>query len=742
MSNLKKLLENNKVEIPILQRDYAQGRISQNKVANEFLDSIFSVLNGKKHFLHIDFIYGYKENGKFLLIDGQQRITTLWLLHFYLYKNAGSLEEIKELLKNFSYNTRKSSAKFCKNLLKEDFDINKKPSDAIKAKGGEFEKEENLNNDPTIKAMLHMLDLIFERIKNVKDFKKLIVNLDNITFDLFDMGEFGLGEELYIKMNARGRQLSKYENLKSFIEKDSRISKEFKLLESIDTKWSDYFFDSKDIKNFDKKGNNFLHYATLFFILEEGKEIGNIREIIDKPDQPVNEFYSPLQNIDNIKLLNRVVELCMLFDEFQITETLKIKDSSFFVSRNKETLSYSDICYFFSILFFAKENREIEKINKNALNDYLRVCRHFIENHRLDKPEEHIYQFFKLFKHLSQGHNNIYQFLVKNDSYSFHSNIYHLEVRKAKLILDSRQNGKKWEEILNKTSEHRVLNGWVDFLLDFSDKSFVYEQYNQNGKTLEKPNFEKFKRYTIVTMELLNKDFLDENLTLFQRAFLCIGNFGFYSTNWFYGNLPTDIFRDREALNWLLKGNKNDLKYPYFKRFLDNLLEIEGGNLVDKMQSIIDKIDLTQKEWWEQLLIGEQKIFDFLNEKKEVFQRCRRIRYFGKTSSPVANNLKDIVKVELLPGLRNRTNVRDLLDYGFYCYCSKKKEIRLSSYECKEEQYGEIFEPHFSLNNVKVLCDSIEQKIVFGDKEYKINLEKGNNIFVEFDRILNLINEL
>ncbi|EOH8685723.1 DUF262 domain-containing protein [Campylobacter upsaliensis] len=740
MSNLKKLLENNKVEIPMLQRDYAQGRVSQNKVANEFLDSIFSVLSGKKQSLHIDFIYGYKENGKFLLIDGQQRITTLWLLHFYLYKNADSLEEIKELLKNFSYNTRKSSAKFCKNLLKEDFDINKKPSDAIKAKGGEFEKEENLNNDPTIKAMLHMLDLIFERIKNVKDFKKLIVNLDNITFDLFDMGEFGLGEELYIKMNARGRQLSKYENLKSFIEKDSRISKEFKLLESIDTKWSDYFFDSKDIKNFDKKGNNFLHYATLFFILEEGKEIGNIREIIDKPDQPVNEFYSPLQNIDNIKLLNRVVELCMLFDEFQITETLKIKDSSFFVSKNKETLSYSDICYFFSILFFAKENREIEKINKNALNDYLRVCRHFIENHLLDK-EEHIPNFFKLLRHLSQGHSSIYQFLIDNPTYNFHSNIYRLEVRKAKLILKSRQNKDGWEEILNQVSQHRVLNGWVDFLLDFSDESFVYEQYNQNGETLEKPNFEKFKQYANVTMELLNKeDFLNNHLTLFQRAFLCVGNFSFYSTNWFYGNSPADLFRDREALNWILKGNKNDSKLPYFKIFLDDLLKIESGNLENKLQQIVEEIDLTQKEWWQQLLIGEKELFNFFNKKKETFQRYCRIRYFDKDRKLITKKLENIGKVELLPGLRNRTNVRDLLDYGFYCYC-KKKEMGLSSYECKEEQYGKIVESHFSLNNVKVLCDSIEQKIVFGDKEYKINLEKGNNIFIEFDRILKLINE-
>ncbi|EKP4838826.1 hypothetical protein P3P13_000208 [Campylobacter upsaliensis] len=170
------------------------------------------------------------------------------------------------------------------------------------------------------------------------------------------------------------------------------------------------------------------------------------------------------------------------------------------------------------------------------------------------------------------------------------------------------------------------------------------------------------------------------------------------------------------------------------------LLKIESGNLENKLQQIVEEIDLTQKEWWQQLLIGEKELFNFFNKKKETFQRYCRIRYFDKDRKLITKKLENIGKVELLPGLRNRTNVRDLLDYGFYCYC-KKKEMGLSSYECKEEQYGKIVESHFSLNNVKVLCDSIEQKIVFGDKEYKINLEKGNNIFIEFDRILKLINE-
>lgn len=42
--NLKELLKKYRIEVPILQRDYAQGRKSQSKIANEFLSAIFNVL--------------------------------------------------------------------------------------------------------------------------------------------------------------------------------------------------------------------------------------------------------------------------------------------------------------------------------------------------------------------------------------------------------------------------------------------------------------------------------------------------------------------------------------------------------------------------------------------------------------------------------------------------------------------------------------------------------------------------
>ena len=84
--NLKNFLEKYNVEIPMLQRDYAQGRKSKENIAKDFLEKIFEVLKGKTKNLHIDFIYGYRENDKFILVDGQQRITTLWLIHFMIYQ--------------------------------------------------------------------------------------------------------------------------------------------------------------------------------------------------------------------------------------------------------------------------------------------------------------------------------------------------------------------------------------------------------------------------------------------------------------------------------------------------------------------------------------------------------------------------------------------------------------------------------------------------------------------------------
>ena len=269
--NLKNFLEKYNVEIPMLQRDYAQGRKSKENIAKDFLEKIFEVLKGKTKNLHIDFIYGYRENDKFILVDGQQRITTLWLIHFMIYKMNKQFDDIKESLKNFSYSVRESSKKFCKNLIIKPLIINGNPKNIILNQGGIFGKD--LDNDPTIKAILNMLDLIYIEASKLSEdeLKNAVDNLDKITFSIFDMKDYGLGEELYIKMNARGKQLSLYENIKAYIQKGLDFEENFKLLSSIDNEWSNFLFDIKNINKFDNRGLIFLYYSTLFFILKGDK---------------------------------------------------------------------------------------------------------------------------------------------------------------------------------------------------------------------------------------------------------------------------------------------------------------------------------------------------------------------------------------------------------------------------------------------------------------------------------------
>ena len=106
------LVEKYEVKIPILQRDYAQGRENNISLCENFLKALKeSVLQDK--IINLDFIYGNLDNGTFLPLDGQQRLTTLFLLHWYAAEKEHIAGDCREILKKFSYETRLSSRRFC-----------------------------------------------------------------------------------------------------------------------------------------------------------------------------------------------------------------------------------------------------------------------------------------------------------------------------------------------------------------------------------------------------------------------------------------------------------------------------------------------------------------------------------------------------------------------------------------------------------------------------------------------------
>ena len=93
-----------KVLIPRLQRAYAQGRKSESELRELFLTDIFNALQ-ENCALEMNFVYGsapvasLDEERNFELLDGQQRLTTLFLLHWYVANQE--LGSIPDYLQTF-----------------------------------------------------------------------------------------------------------------------------------------------------------------------------------------------------------------------------------------------------------------------------------------------------------------------------------------------------------------------------------------------------------------------------------------------------------------------------------------------------------------------------------------------------------------------------------------------------------------------------------------------------------------
>ena len=282
------------VEIPILQRDYAQGRLDPrtkeiNRKGENFVSVLFYALREEKG-LRMDIIYGsietrdgdHPEEKTFIPLDGQQRLTTLWLLHWYLSQWEERSEEITSLLQRFTYATRSTARDFCQRLcsLRLTRDELANPSEYFSEMMWFTSK---YSYDPTIQAMLNMLNAIAkEQHKQPVSFDLL----ESLQFRSFDIGAYELTDELYIKMNRRGKQLESIENLKAdFVGYLKEVGHDFSKPDSYDRKldheWADMAWGCRENEDFD------IRYLRLF-----NRYFYNLW-IMDNPPQEGEESSTP-----------------------------------------------------------------------------------------------------------------------------------------------------------------------------------------------------------------------------------------------------------------------------------------------------------------------------------------------------------------------------------------------------------------------------------------------------------------
>ena len=233
------LLNEKKVIIPIIQRDYAQGRNNDKALAvrSRLIDDWKDILLSDNKQMDFNYVYGNEnQESDFFPVDGQQRLTSLYLLYWYFSFCNSDLANISKW--SFEYKTRNSASEFFEFL--RNIKISKELFEIIKNKNG-INKEEEVKdknwfkikwgNDPTITAAITFLILLSEKMKDLSDNQEKHVwerlNETNsqknaIVFTYLpepncDNPEVAAAKK-YTRMNARGKKLTDFENLKAMVD--------------------------------------------------------------------------------------------------------------------------------------------------------------------------------------------------------------------------------------------------------------------------------------------------------------------------------------------------------------------------------------------------------------------------------------------------------------------------------------------------------------------------------------------
>lgn len=517
---LKELLNQYKVIVPQIQRDYAQGRDTELDLRKGFVGKIKQSLQFTSLPLNLDFIYGYtdkmsNEVTAFIPLDGQQRLTTLWLIHWYLAPRETNKinddevniisAEAQAYLSAFTYQTRISSKRFCDGLIRLSLPNIDNIIQSKLIKDAPWFMA-SWNNDPTIVSMLNMLDTIHEENFEKDGSWENLVNGRKVTFDYIDIksDEFKLTDELYIKMNSRGKPLTLFENFKAqfsglLSSKDSNYVNEKLIYQNakvtyqqyfafkIDSVWMDLFWNYRKKTKSTKTDDCFLNF--IYFIAEflYFKNNANTASADVKRDfELLNNIYSVKKNIDflfnSFDFLAGLADIDSFFSElFNELSTFDNHTNDYFLRAISDTgFDVKDKTIFYAVLTYCIEvNIKVADIE---LKHFIRIVRNqllavrqpnqkkrieYTTNLRLPNVSEYCKFIDELVKLKSaQSKKSVYEIFYQNEFSGFTKENIGNEKSKAGLICAN----PKLEQSIFSLEEHRFIEGnTTNFKLNTND---------------------------------------------------------------------------------------------------------------------------------------------------------------------------------------------------------------------------------------------------------------------------------
>lgn len=699
-----------KIEIPMIQRDYAQGRVKEykgndtiiNDTGSRFLKSIFNALKDNAE-MELEFIYGSAEERPipksrekeyaYIPLDGQQRLTTLFLLYWYLgmFELITETDERKkhlELLSKFTYLTRTSSRIFCECICDYDKmkDIvwgDKKPSQLIENCPWYYKE---YKKDPTVKAMLAMMDYIDMLYKTENsEGEKYLPRLENLKFYAFPLNKYKLTEDLYIKMNARGKQLSGYENFKadlinwmksktnpdssSFYQEVTYRGRKMKyymaFAQKLDNEWTDIFWNAiKD--NLDAENSSdgkvvddmFMRFFIRFFFNERILHLQKNTDLSDEvisDDEIVKYFYGENGNDINVIYNNNDFEdkykECLSYEVIHkieafldgIIDKLSIINRVFLPSWLRETKSKDDSFYaqkiswqgrivFQAILNYFTQN----DFDETAFCDWIRIVWNFVVDPTIRNIKDNI-GTLRFIEELSAHSDNIINWMAETPEGSRLKTQFAEEHIKAMLV----KKDSEWRILLIEGEKHPLLKGRIMFLLTSKENT-------------EK---ESYKKYLEISKYIIPND---KNDYLWIRAILAhIEKYDITS-----GPLTLSDVREnwKTIINDILMIPMQSLLYDVLSYVEKKGLNVDGEIINTKLQEICNNYEMREDlEWLYPLVswqVGENTLLGTYSDSRKIEEREGDVYLCYKTtlqpeSCILLTSARDKIISKILPSTNN-----------------------------------------------------------------------------------------
>jgi len=693
----EKIVKFSGIKIPIIQRDYAHGREKEIAVRTRFLNHIFKALT-ENELLELDFIYGSvkgyvvdknsrleKIENFFIPLDGQQRLTTLFLLYWYVGNRELVGDELNNLRKKlilFSYATRSTSASFCHKLCEINMVVD--PAGAIKKS---FWFHDSFKQDPTVRSMLLMIEQIDIYYKNINNIK-LFPNLENLRFYILPLDGFDLSDELYIKMNGRGKQLTGFENFKadlvnwmndeanekfhSFqrrVEYNNHLIPYYLQISSkIDNEWTNVFW--KDAKEEVEVGNRVVDPAFMRFLMRSfitrfmAKSKLNLNQIenstfftkligaAEYQYEGLEPFEQILQSIFQIQDLEQIMDRYAASAE-AINQSLsppwpqdsKWEMTNIGVTQRQYTL-------FYAVITFLEHNHFIEE----SFRSWMRVIWNIIVDPELRRNSTMI-NFVRLIDRLSLGSGDIITYLTSEEF-------------KESFVVELKQNG------LFNTGQ--IFEEHIKATLIDKDRRFLKELNIAESH----PRFKGKIFFLIQDLELTSLDnFIrdrDIAIQLFERTDLRVAD------RWIRAVLACNTPLNRYLQHSSLSLGDDNLEN--WRNLINNQLKSGMVNLIhgydasldlrEYFDSVIENFQLTDDNLWLYNIITwekkEMSLLDYSETKKivkyafwdDVNTDRNRVYLYNKTIWTDNNILLSNFRNQIIKELLEDNKARHLWQFG------------------------------------------------------------------------------